>query len=97
MGGLCYIYLVLLDFFFFFKVEGIAAHLYAGLKEPVERGKLMIQGRMKLDPVPTLRGGLRQEGTVQSIITVEGEDAGAPGVGVWGMRMDFSPESFFLF
>lgn len=62
---------------FFFLVEGIAAHLYAGLKEPVERGKLMIQGRMKLDPVATLRGGLRQEGTVQSIITVEGEDAGA--------------------
>lgn len=30
----------------------------------VESGKLMTQGRMLSDPVPTLRGSLRQEGTI---------------------------------
>ena len=59
MGGLCYIQLVLLDFSFFSGRN--CARLCAGLKEPVESGKLMTQGRMEPDPLPTLGGGLRQE------------------------------------
>ena len=57
-------------------MRGIAACLCAGLREPVESGKLMTQGRMESDPVPTLRGSLRGCGGV-SVITVEGEGTGA--------------------
>ena len=57
-------------------MRGIAACLCAGLREPVESGKLMTQGRMESDPVPTLRGGLRCCRGL-SVITVEGEGTGA--------------------
>ena len=63
-------------------MRGIAACLCAGLREPVEGGKLMTQGRMESDPVPTLRGGLRSWGCV-SVITVECEGTGA-SVGMRG-------------
>lgn len=63
--GRTLLYLVSFVGHFFFLVEGIAACLCAGLKEPVESGKLMTQGRMEPDPLPMLRGGLRQEGTDQ--------------------------------
>ena len=47
----------------------------------VESGKLMPQGRMESDPVPTLRGSLRQEGTIHHHWW-EGEDTGADvGIG----------------
>ena len=67
-------------------MRGIAACLCAGLREPVESGKLMTQGRMESGPVPTLRGGLRCGGGA-SIITVEGKGTGA-SVGMRGRRMD---------
>lgn len=61
MAGFC------LDLFIYVKLilmRGIVACLCAGLREPVESGKLMTQGRMESGPVPTLRGGLRCAGGV---------------------------------
>ena len=72
-----FIYLCLINF-----NERNCSMLCAGLRKPVESGKLMTQGRMESDPVPTLRGGLRSWGCV-SVITVECEGTGA-SVGMRG-------------